>query len=301
MTTEPRAARPAAPAAVPIPVLAAVLHAAPTGVGVLDARTAALPLVHVNPAWERLTGVPAADALGRHLGALASPEADPSALRVLGEALREGREARVVLLSARPDGSRWWQELHVAPVRDGDGVLTHLLAFSTDATARVEAEARLSRIATGPEADLPHRSRLVEALERELATPGSAERTAVLFCDLSAWAERSGRAMLGGPVLAAVAARLRAALRRSDLLVHCGDGLFLALLCDLPATGAEEVSARAAATVRAALDEPVAADGQLYPVDGAVGVLVHPAGATPRDLLGAVDRAVAVARSSPAR
>ena len=291
-----------APVTAPVPpeVLAAVLGAVPTGVSVVDARTPGLPLVHVNPAWEQLTGVRAQEALGRGPGFLQCAETDPGSVRALGEAVRTGRPTRVVLLNARPDGSRWWNELHLAPVHDADGVLTHLLGFSTDATARVEAEVRLSRLSTGPLEDLPHRGRLVESLERELATPGGPGRTAVLFCDVSAWAARSGRATLGGPVLAAVAARLRAALRRSDLLVHCGGGLFLALLCDLPA-GADEVSARAAAAVRGALDEPVAADGQLFPVDGAVGVLVHPVGASAADVLGAVDRAVALARATTPR
>jgi GGDEF domain-containing protein len=147
--------------------------------------------------------------------------------------------------------------------------------------------------AVTPLADLPRRTDFAQALEREVAAAREGVRTAVVFCDLGPAAGEVGH---GGPLLAVVVARLRAALRRSDLLAHCGDGRFLALVASLPADSADEIVARIAAFVRATFDEPIAVGGRLYALTPVVGSLVHPGdGAVALTLLDAVDRALAAA------
>jgi PAS domain S-box-containing protein len=48
--------------------------------------------------------------------------------------VREGRECRVVLRNYRRDGSLFWNELHLSPVRDDAGRVTHFVGIQTDIT-----------------------------------------------------------------------------------------------------------------------------------------------------------------------
>jgi diguanylate cyclase (GGDEF)-like protein/PAS domain S-box-containing protein len=107
---------------------------------VVDATDPDLPLAHVNPAFERLTGYPAAEALGRNPRFLQTPDTDPDDLRTLRDALRGGRGCRVTLLNIAKGGRLFWNELTVSPVRDEAGRVVQWLAGLVDVTARVEAE-----------------------------------------------------------------------------------------------------------------------------------------------------------------
>jgi PAS domain-containing protein len=68
---------------------------------------------------------------------LAGPETDVLALQAMRDALTEGRECRTVIKNYRKDGSTFWNELSLAPVRDSDGRLTHFVGIQTDASLRV--------------------------------------------------------------------------------------------------------------------------------------------------------------------
>src|SRR4029450_6023093 len=98
------------------------------------------PLIHVNPAFERMTGYSAEEAVGRSCRFLQGPATDPGAVAELRGALRAGRGCTVTLLNYRKDGSTFWNEVTVSPVRGKRGELTHFVGVQTDVTARVVAE-----------------------------------------------------------------------------------------------------------------------------------------------------------------
>jgi PAS domain S-box-containing protein len=108
------------------------LEAMPSGIAVADAVAEGLPLVYVNPAFERHTGVPPYRALGAPCADALGGSPGPAAL----EALRAGETWRDVLAVRRPDGSPAEIELALAPVRDGAGRLVQVIAVLDDATER---------------------------------------------------------------------------------------------------------------------------------------------------------------------
>jgi PAS domain S-box-containing protein len=149
----PAAARPAPAAAVP-PVMGAgdpgegLLHralaAVGTGITIVDLRLPDEPLVYVNPAFERLSGFTAAEALGRNCRFLQLPDTDPAALARIRAAIGAGLEVREVLLNRRADGSTWWNDCHLTPVPDPEGRVVQYIGIQADVTARVEAERALT-------------------------------------------------------------------------------------------------------------------------------------------------------------
>ncbi|WP_308123632.1 sensor domain-containing phosphodiesterase [Modestobacter marinus] len=150
-------------------VLARALAAVDTGVTVVDVRLPDQPLVYVNPAFEQLTGFPAAETLGRNCRFLQCPDTDPAAVARLRAAVTAGEEVREVLLNRRADGSTWWNECHLTPVTDGTGTVVQYIGIQTDVTERVDAERAL---AAERDRRLRSEARLAE-LDALLTVPGN--------------------------------------------------------------------------------------------------------------------------------
>ncbi|MBS0660528.1 MAG: PAS domain-containing protein [Verrucomicrobia bacterium] len=123
--------------------LLAAVHSAPCGITIADVSQPDLPLVFVNQAFERLTGYPITEALGRNCRFLQDGHSDQPGVAEIRQALAEGRTARVQLRNQRRDGSSFLNELHLAPFHDGTGRLTHYIGVQLDVTAREEAMERL--------------------------------------------------------------------------------------------------------------------------------------------------------------
>ena len=104
------------------------------------------PIVYVNPAFERTTGYAAEEVLGRNCRLLQGEDRDQPALGELRSALGEGRQCTVVLRNYRKDGTLFWNELSIYPVRDEQGRMTNFVGVQNDITERIRAEEILSEI-----------------------------------------------------------------------------------------------------------------------------------------------------------
>ena len=110
------------------------------GVVITDATHPELPIVYVNPAFERMTGFSAEEAVGRNCRFLQGEDRHQPALDELRAALRDERECRVVLYNYRKDGTPFWNELHVSPVYDEEGRLANFVGVQSDVTGRKKDE-----------------------------------------------------------------------------------------------------------------------------------------------------------------
>lgn len=119
------------------------LTATANGVLICDAGQPDLPIIFCNRGFEQMTGYRIADVLGRNCRFLQGPETDPRTAEIIRQALAEEREVRVVIRNYRKDGSAFWNELAISPVRDGH--VTHFIGISSDVSARKETEERLLR------------------------------------------------------------------------------------------------------------------------------------------------------------
>ena len=104
------------------------------------------PIVFVNPAFEGTTGYAAEEALGRNCRFLQGEDRDQPALGELSAAVHEGRHSTVVLRNYRKDGTLFWNELSIYPVRDEEGRMTNFVGVQNDITARRRAEQELFEI-----------------------------------------------------------------------------------------------------------------------------------------------------------
>jgi PAS domain S-box-containing protein len=145
------------------------LDVAAEGITIADARLPVRPLIYANDGFERLTGYPVGEVLGRNCRFLQGPDSDPAAVAEIRAAITEQRECIVEILNYRRDGSSFWNRLSITPVRDESGVVTHYIGIQSDVTARREAEDGLRRA----KAVLDHDLQLAARVQQALLPPAS--------------------------------------------------------------------------------------------------------------------------------
>ena len=275
------------------PVDVRTLDALGVAVCLADARDDDLPLVYVNPAFERLTGWAADELLGRELGFLRGPESEGAALDALDAALAGGRACRVTLSSIRRDGTTFMNDLSLSPVRSEDGELEAFAGVLVDVTASERAR-RLEFLdaVTG----LPNRTEM-ETRVRAAVTRARRRRLAValLLIDLDNFRlvnDSLGHAA-GDKLLRRVSGRLRAVEHDHCVLARHGGDEFLLLLGDLPPASAESTAREAAAELARRLGKPFTVGGAEFHVEASVGISIFPEDADgPETLLQHADAAM---------
>src|SRR6478672_10431740 len=156
------------------PLLERMLTTLTVGVVVADARADDLPLTYVNPAFERLTGYPAAESLGRNCRFLQGEDTDRDALAEIRAAIDQSRPAACVLRNYRRDGTPFWNEIRIAPIPGPDGRAAFFLGLVDDVSLRVESEQRLHA------AERRYRS-LIEQLPMVAYTARRTDRTRLSY------------------------------------------------------------------------------------------------------------------------
>ena len=115
---------------------------------------AGLAVVYANPAFERMMGYAAQEAVGLSPSVFCHPSAiddvaapsaaEAEALRAIRQALRGSEPVRLELPARRKDGAVVWAEWQVVPVAaDGAGSCTHWVAVLRDTTERRRLEEQL--------------------------------------------------------------------------------------------------------------------------------------------------------------
>jgi two-component system sporulation sensor kinase C len=120
-----------------------IFRSVTSGISIASASSPDLPLVYVNPAFEVMTGYSLEEVQGKNCRFLQGKDRDQPALELVREGIRSHGEVVTVLKNYRKDGTPFWNELYLSPIRNRDGVLTHFVGIQQDVTARVEFEAAL--------------------------------------------------------------------------------------------------------------------------------------------------------------
>ncbi|MBI2312637.1 MAG: EAL domain-containing protein [Betaproteobacteria bacterium] len=196
------------------------------------------PIVYVNPAFEQITGYARDEVLGKNCRFLTRDDRQQLELDTLREAIREEREGRVVLRNYRKDGSLFWNDLHIAPVRDEDGRVTHFVGVQNDITELKRYQEDLEHqanydVLTG----LPNRNLLRDRVRQAIAySQRYGHLVAVAFLDLDhfKFVNDSLGHNVGDALLRTVAERLRACVRDADTVARYGGDEFVLVLFDQP-------------------------------------------------------------------
>ncbi|MFA6162403.1 MAG: response regulator [Methylobacter sp.] len=133
-------------------LLERAMEASASSISIADACAFDMPLIYVNPSFERITSYSRDEVIGRNCRFLQGKEVDQPGLDEIRAVLREGRAGEALVHNYRKDGTPFWNDLRIAPVHDVQGRLTHFIGISDDVTERRrigdalrESEERLRR------------------------------------------------------------------------------------------------------------------------------------------------------------
>ena len=104
------------------------------GLLIADMRANGQPIIHVNPAFESITGYAAVEVIGKNCRYLQGSDRLQPEIAEVRTALKEGRAASVTLRNYRRDGTMFRNALRLAPLRDDAGQLTHFIGLIRDVT-----------------------------------------------------------------------------------------------------------------------------------------------------------------------
>ncbi|HEY2036914.1 MAG TPA: diguanylate cyclase [Steroidobacteraceae bacterium] len=215
-----------------------VVDSAPEGVVVCDAMASDHPVVYANAAFASMTGYAPDALLGKNLRILQGNDREQDGRQSMREAVERGETARVLIRNYRQDGSLFWNEVVIQPVRDPSGQLTHFVAYYRDASERLKAGEKAAQglpswLREDRLTGLHSRAYFEELLQRDwlLAQRDSHEIALTLFDidDLSTYNDTFDK-NAGDACIRRVARVISASYRRGGDLVGRWEGGTLAAL-----------------------------------------------------------------------
>jgi len=99
----------------------------------------------VNPAFTKLTGFSAEEAIGGNPRVLKSGQHPPAFYAALWATVLAGNVWHGELINKRKDGKEYTEEMTVTPVRDADGQIRHFVAIKQDVSERRQLENRMQQ------------------------------------------------------------------------------------------------------------------------------------------------------------
>ncbi len=253
---------------------------------IADAQQPDLPIVYVNPAFSRITGYPAEEAIGRNARFLQRDDRDQAGVIALHTAVLEGREARVSLRNYRKDGELFWNDFTLTPLRDDNGQVTHYVGMTTDATVRHRYEEQLAHRATHDQfTGLPNRQLALDRLGQALANADRhGQSVVVLFIDLDDFKlvnDSLGHGA-GDQVLHAVAERLSTLVDHDMTIARFGGDEFVLVATQDPAQPAH---AELIARVFSVVSRPIDVDAIQHTITPSIGYAISPRDGDSAELL----------------
>jgi diguanylate cyclase (GGDEF)-like protein/PAS domain S-box-containing protein len=234
-------------------------------------------IVQVNPAYSRLSGFSAAEAMGQLASLDMAQGSEPRNLPAepYQIVLRSGQWAGEAQ-GLHKNGTAYLQYRTITALRDDQGRLTHCITLFRDITQQRQDQERIRHLAhfdalTG----LPNRSLLseqvMEALRNQSTTDGHA---ALLFLDLDHFKNINDSLghRVGDRVLVALARRLQLQLRPQDTVARMGGDEFVVLVCGLQTAEVEVLAQK----LLDSTTTPFQIEGHELTISLSIGIATYP-------------------------
>jgi diguanylate cyclase (GGDEF)-like protein/PAS domain S-box-containing protein len=257
-------------------------------------------ILAVNPAFTRITGYSAEEAIGRNPSLLKSGVQDAHFYAEFWAALVEKGTWQGELYNRKKNGEIYAEWLTISAAHDSDGRVLSYIAVFSDLSRLLQAEKKLSYLAhhdslTG----LPNRLLLQDRLAQTLAQARrSGAPFSLIFIDLDRFKQINDSLghEVGDAVLVETGNRLVAVVREMDTVARIGGDEFVVLAPGL--SGAENVALVCDKIIDAFCRPIMVDDHELY-IGGSLGCAEYPRdGENEVDLLKHADMAMYRAKSS---
>jgi len=232
---------------------------------------------YVNQSFEKVTGYSREEALGQTPRLIKSDRQKAEFYAAMWRAILDGQVYNDVFINRRKDGSLYYEEKTITPLKEADGRITHFVSTGKDVTERIEIQERLQYMAQHDAlTDLPNRVLLFDRLKLALVRARRHQRLlAVLFIDLDRFKNINDSLghEAGDQLLQQLSDRLRRCIRGDDTVARFGGDEFVILLDDVARDNdVHEVAKK----VLEELVPPFRVDEQQLFITASIGVSLYP-------------------------
>ncbi|GLU33446.1 EAL domain-containing protein [Trinickia caryophylli] len=232
---------------------------------------------YANPAFERITGYSIESVKGQDCRFLHGTDRNQGGLDSIRRALQQDREVTTLLRNYRRDGTLFWNQIYIAPVRDEGGRLTHHISVLNDVTELVRSRDLLSQQANVDSlTTLPNRNRFNERLADAIADARmNGSRVALVFMDVDHFKDVNDSLGhgVGDRLLHEIGARLSACVSETDTVARYGGDEFVIVVLE---SGAQDRLTEVLARVSQAFARPVWIDDTEFYVETSIGIACFP-------------------------
>ncbi len=255
---------------------------------------------YVNSGFVRMTGYSKDDALGNNSRLLRSGRHDDSFYGVMWDTISLGDVFQDVFINKRKDGSLYYEEKSITPLKNERGVVEHFISTGKDITEQMQTRERLHHLSqhdllTGLPNRMLFNDRLEQAIPRTRRNGGI---LAVLLVDMDRFKNINETLGFdcGDHMLQAVGGRLLSSTRDGDTVARLGDDEFAIILEDVQQT---EDIAKVIEKIIGSLSQAYYIDDHELFITSSIGVSIYPGdGEQPETLVQNADVAIHHAKES---
>ncbi len=246
-------------------------------------------ILHVNAAFEKITGYTEASVLYQSPSILKSERHDPLFYQQLWTELLETNNWEGEIWNKRKNGQDYPQWSRITVIRDEQGKIENFMASFEDISQWKASEERIYQLAyydalTG----LPNRSLFYDRLDQALLfADRNKTKVALMFIDLDEFKvvnDTFGHEA-GDTVLQGVAKRAALCLRASDTLARLGGDEFVVILRNLQGEQVADIVQRIVEKILEQLCQSHEYQGNLLSGGASIGIVIYPDNANNRQNL----------------
>ncbi|WP_410499874.1 diguanylate cyclase domain-containing protein [Chitinibacter sp. S2-10] len=238
---------------------------------------AANRIVAINPAFEKITGFNAQDALGHDPKLMKSDYYSPEFYKEMWQTILASGSWSGEIWNRRKNGTIYPAMMNISTIYGDDHQILRRIAIFTDITDKKRAEEQIYHLAHHDLlTNLPNRVLYTDRLSLALsAAHRNRTRLALLYIDLDKFKpvnDTLGHA-IGDLLLKQVAQRLLDCVRESDTIARIGGDEFVAIL---PAVQSTADAHNIGEKIRAALEQPFIIDEHVLQISASIGGALYP-------------------------
>ena len=119
------------------------VQATTNGVVISDPALEDNPIVYANPGFLEMSGYSVGEVVGQNCRFLQGSDTDKNSIEEIKNSVRDGKPCRVTILNYRKDGSQFWNDLQITPIKDKLGQIVNYVGVQSDVTSQREVRKQL--------------------------------------------------------------------------------------------------------------------------------------------------------------
>ncbi|MEX0724099.1 MAG: PAS domain S-box protein [Gracilimonas sp.] len=124
-------------------ILEKAVHSTDVGIIITDATEEDLPIIFANEGFAKLTGYSREEITGKNCRFLQNDDRDQAGLADVRKFIKSGESGRRILRNYKKDGTPFWNELSISPIRNDAGEVTHFIGIQNDISKLIAIQGEL--------------------------------------------------------------------------------------------------------------------------------------------------------------